>query len=67
MTLDQRWFELRDRRARSMDRDAWVVLRAAERIDKGPEDLAPGHEEEHFAVASASISIFGTYSTDRHS
>jgi hypothetical protein len=54
---DQRWFELRDRRARSMDRDAWVVLRAAQRVGEGPEDLIPGHAEEHFAVASASIPI----------
>jgi hypothetical protein len=57
MIRDQRWFELRDRRVRSMDRDAWVVLRATERIGNGPEDLAPGHEEEHFAAASASIPI----------
>jgi len=57
MTRDQRWFELRDMRARIMDRDAWVVLRATERIDRGPERLAPGHEEEHFAAASASIPI----------
>jgi hypothetical protein len=40
-----------------MDRDACVVLRAAQRVGEGPEDPIPGHAEEHFAVASASIPI----------
>jgi len=57
MTRDKSWFELRDKRARIMDRDAWVVLRATERIASGPERLAPGHEEEHFAAASAAIPL----------
>ena len=55
ITRDQRWFELRDKRVRIMDRDAWAVLRANEKIESGPEDLAPGHEEEYFGAASASI------------
>jgi hypothetical protein len=57
MSRDQRWFELRDWRPRVMDRDAWIVLRATRGIVSGPEDLAPGHEEEHFALASASIPV----------
>jgi len=57
MTRDQRWFELRDWRTRIMDRDAWVVLRATRKTKNGPENLTPGHEEEYFASASASIPI----------
>ena len=57
MRRDKSWFELRDKRGRVMDRDAWVVLRATETIRRGSDNLAPGHEEEHFAAASAAIPL----------
>jgi hypothetical protein len=55
MKRDQRWFELRDKRTRSMDRDTWIVLRATRKTQSGTERFGEGHEEEYFGAASAAI------------
>ena len=48
---------MRDLRARHMDRDAWIVLRAMHSIDNGLESSSADYDEEHFAAASASIPV----------
>ena len=39
-----------------MDRDAWIVLRAAKKTVGSPERFIPGHEEEFFGAVTAAIS-----------
>jgi len=55
MSRNQPWFELRNLRARKMDRDAWIVLRACKWARNDTQRFAPGHEEEFFGAASASF------------
>lgn len=49
------WFEFRDRRSRSMDRDAWIALRAMKKTGGYPERFSPGYEEEFFGAVTAAI------------
>ena len=56
MQRDQNWFELRDMRARSMDKDAWIVLRAVRRTQNNARRVEVGHEEEFFGAATVTIS-----------
>ena len=52
---NQSWFELRDMRARGMDRDTWIVLRACRNVRSDAQRFGEGHEEEFFGAASAAF------------
>ncbi len=55
MKREQSWFEFRDRRSRSMNRNAWVALRAMKKTADFPERFSPGYEAEFFASVTAAI------------
>ncbi len=55
MERQQAWFEFGDIRSRSIDRDAWVVLRAARHTIGSPEKYRPGFEDEFFGAVTAAI------------
>jgi len=55
MNRQQNWFEFGDRRSRSMDRDAWIALRAAKKTADFPERFRSGYEDEFFGAVTAAI------------
>lgn len=57
MARDRRWFEFADLRGRSTDRAVWIPLRAFHKTISDEDEYADGHEEEHFAAASACFAV----------
>jgi len=57
MKHEQEWFEMRDRRARFMDRSAWTPLRSARKEASPGKWFADGHQEEHFCASSAAFPV----------
>ena len=57
MARQQSWFEFRDRRSRSIDRDAWIALRASKKTCPFPERFSPGYEEEFFGAVTAAVPV----------
>ena len=56
MSRDQKWLEMKELRARDLNRDAWIPLRASKNIESGPVNEA-GYTQEVFACGSAAFPI----------